>query len=66
MKTVKACPRCGRIYAQHCWHDEREIMTKEMTALACLALLASTKRVNLDEAKEIDNHISTASKALAD
>ena len=41
--TVKACPRCGRRFLNHCWHsDTEELPTVEMPLEKAKELLQKT------------------------
>lgn len=66
MVMVKACPVCGKMYTNHCWHPDREeTYTKEMDAATALGLLCGHLEYLLSEVDSVREHLAKLSKILA-
>jgi hypothetical protein len=50
---VKACPKCGKEYWNHCWHDGYdEVSTEKMEVGKAIPLLTNTIAILEEELRE--------------
>ena len=63
--NVWCCPVCGMLYAQHCWHEGREVMSVQMTREQALKLLKNTEAGIEEELKHVRTHIEIVSKYIS-
>ena len=66
-RIVTACPECGNIVANSCWHDDREEITSvEMTTARCRELLLSSLGETLRKADGIRTDLNNLAKIDAE
>jgi thymidylate synthase len=57
VKTVKACPRCGRIVMQSCFHDGRDIRSVDMDVEQAKKLLCGLRDGIRNELADVEGHM---------
>lgn len=58
-KTVRACPKCGRRYLAHCYHDGEEIRTMDIPVSKAIPLLEHTIDVLKEELKSAETVLTS-------